>query len=92
MTGPPRERGSVRNVTVEGDDRTYFAEVRALPKLGLKPGDHVWIEFGGAWAEERGRTFRVPGVWQRCVVLPSGATTADVRVRFAPPSTTITQE
>ena len=55
-----------------------------MPGQGLRPGDVCWIEFGGAWGEQNGETFRVAGVWQRCMVLPSAASTsADVRVKFA---------
>lgn len=93
MNGPPRQRGSIRSVIVEGDDRTYLAEVRIVPRQGLRPGDVCWVEFGGSWAEQNGTKIRVAGVWKRCVILPSAAsTTADVRVRFAPEANiTITQ-
>jgi hypothetical protein len=82
MTGPPKQRGSVRNVTIDGDERTYMCEVRSLPGAGLRVGDYIWVEFGSTWAEIHGEKVRVPGQWRQCQVLrgPAG-TSADVHVR-----------
>ena len=85
MPGPPKQRGSVRNVTIEGDEsgRTYFCEVRA--EHGLQVGCRVWIEFGVAWAEIQGEKVRVPGQWRLCEIQPGPAgTSADVHVRVPP--------
>lgn len=41
LTEPPQERGSVRPVTVEGDDRVYNFEVLTLPGQGLRDGAFV---------------------------------------------------
>ena len=74
----------MRNVTVEGDDRTYFCEVRTLPGQGLRVRSHCWIEFGVKWIEHDGGKHKVAGQWQPCVILdgPAG-TSADVHVRIA---------
>jgi hypothetical protein len=69
MTGPPKERGSVRNVTIEGDPKTYMCEVRSLPSHGLRIGDYCWVEFGAVWAERNDEPFRVPGQWRQCLIL-----------------------
>ena len=83
--GPPKERGSVRAVTLEGDRRTYHCEVRVSPGSGLQPGAFVWIEFGAVWAEEQGVTTKVRGQWRQCFVLPGNAgTSAEVHVRLSP--------
>lgn len=83
--GPPRQRGSIRNVTIEGDPRTYMCEVRALPGRGLREGDRCWVEFGAYWVELPGKKIRHAGQWRECQVLrgPAG-TSADVHVRPAP--------
>lgn len=73
----PKARGSVRPVTIAGDDRTYYAEVRAAsPQTGLQIGAVVYVNFGTA--------NQVEGQWYRCEVLPSpdGVNTASgVHVR-----------
>ncbi|HEX7895039.1 MAG TPA: hypothetical protein VF447_12665 [Terriglobales bacterium] len=84
MSGPPRERGSVRNVTFQGDNRTHFCEVRSNPQTGLRVGSRVWIEVGAKWADHEGKQFKVPGRWRECVVVDGVVnTSADVVVRFA---------
>jgi hypothetical protein len=81
----PKERGSVRPVTIEGDDRSYTCEVRAAGRDGLKPGAIVWVEFGSYWTEERGEKTRHPGQWRQCIVLRSDTNTASgVHVRLSP--------
>lgn len=90
MTGPPKERGSTRPVTIEGDpdQRTYYCEVRALPGSGLKPGDIVWVELGATWAIVGGRQERVGGQWRQAVVMPGAPQGSGVHVRLSPdPST-----
>lgn len=82
MPGPPSQRGSVRPITIEGDQVTYMCEVRTLPGMGLRDGDRCWVEFGGVWAEQGGTRVRVAGQWRECVVLRGQAATgADVHVR-----------
>lgn len=83
-TSPPPGRGSIRNVTIEGDHVTYMCEVRTLPKSGLRPGDFVWVEFGAYWTEVQGEKIRHRGQWRHCQVLPTGVDTgADVHVRLS---------
>jgi hypothetical protein len=87
MTGPPKERGSVRPVTIEGDPdgRSYNCEVRTLPGFGLRPGDYVWVEFGATWATVGGRQERVGGQWRQALVLPNKAgMPSDVHLRLSP--------
>lgn len=85
MAGPPEQRGSVRNVTIEGDHVTYMCEVRALPGSGLRVGDICWVEFGAYWTEIGDTKTRHAGQWRECEVLrgPAG-TSADVHVRLVP--------
>lgn len=87
---PPKERGSIRSVTVESEPgRSFMCEVRTLPKSGLRPGDLVWVEFGAYWMEIQGVNTRQPGTWRQCIVLPNEVSTAEgVHVRLSPrPST-----
>lgn len=85
MTGPPDERGSVRPVSIEGDERTYMCEVRAASRDGLQPGAIVWVEFGATWPEINGGKQKLAGQWRQCIVLPSEAHTASgVHVRLSP--------
>jgi len=87
MTGPPKERGSVRPVTIEGDPdhRTYYCEVRTLPGSGLKPDDIVWVELGATWATFSGRQEKVGGQWRQAIVLPNlGGMPSDVHLRLSP--------
>lgn len=81
---PPRERGSVRNVTFANDPTTYFCEVRSLPHTGLRVGSRVWVEVGAKWVQRGGDNHKVGGHWRECIVLdgPAG-TAADVNVRLA---------
>lgn len=82
---PPTQRGSVRNVTIEGDPNTYMCEVRTSPASGLRSGNRCWIEFGAVWADVNGEKLRVPGQWRECELLPGPAgTSADVHVRILP--------
>jgi len=83
--GPPNQRGSTRNVTIEDDHITYMCEVRTLPGSGLRVGDYCWVEFGACWSEIGGVKTRHPGQWRQCEVLrgPAG-TSADVHVRLSP--------
>lgn len=47
ITGPPDQRGSVRPVTLDSEPgKTFFLEVRAFPKTGLREGAIVWVNFG----------------------------------------------
>ena len=79
----PKERGSIRNVTIAGDPVTYHCEVRTLPGSGLRPGDLVWVEFGAYWTEIQSERAKQRGQWRRCRVLPNAATTqADVHVKL----------
>jgi hypothetical protein len=84
-TGPPKERGSTRPVTIEGDPdgRTYHCEVRAT--TGLTPGSIVWIELGATFATVALRQEKVGGQWRQAVVMrsPSGMP-SDVHVRLSP--------
>lgn len=95
MTGPPKERGSTRPVTIDGDPdaRTYYVEVRALPGSGLKPDDIVWIEWGATWAIVGGRKERVGGHWRQGIVMksPTGMP-SDVHVRLSPDPATAPPE
>jgi hypothetical protein len=86
MAGPPKERGSVRNVTFENDPRTHFCEVRSSPRTGLRVGSCVWVEVGAKWVQHGGEHHKVAGQWRECVVLdgPAG-TSADVNVRLVEP-------
>lgn len=74
----PKERGSVRPVTLESEPgKSFMCEVRAASwKTGLRPGAVVYVNFGTA--------NQVEGQWYRCQVLPSpdGTNTASgVHVR-----------
>lgn len=84
----PKERGSVRPVTIEGDpdQRTYMAEVRS-ESPSLKIGTIVWIEFGVTWSTVKGREVKNPGQWRQAVIVenPDGVNTASgVHVRLSP--------
>lgn len=79
----PKERGSVRNVTIAGDPMTYHCEVRTLAGSGLRPGDLVWVEFGAYWTEIQGERIKQRGQWRRCKVVANEASTqADVHIRL----------
>jgi len=63
-TTSPEQRGSVRPVTLDTDPaKTFYCEVRALPKTGLGEGAIVWVNFG--------TQNNVEGQWRQCVVMPS---------------------
>jgi hypothetical protein len=85
MLGPPKERGSVRKVTIDADLRTFSCEVRTLPGKGLATGSYCWIEFAASWADVGGERLKVAGQWRHCLILdgPAG-TSADLHVRFSP--------
>lgn len=90
LTGPPKERGSVRPVTIENEpDKTMMCEVRTMSGSGLRPGDIVWVEFGATWATKGGRQIKIDGQWRQAIVLPSSVATASgVHIRLSPkPST-----
>lgn len=87
MTGPPKERGSVRSVTIEGDPdaRAYYCEVRTVAGTGLRIGDIVWVELGATFAIVDGRKERVGGQWRQGIVMKSPhGTPSDVHVRLSP--------
>jgi hypothetical protein len=45
MTGPPKDRGSVRYVKFDDEAKALPREVRIEPGSGLKPGDDiVWVK------------------------------------------------
>lgn len=58
----PKERGSVRPVTIEGDPKRYYCEVRAAsPRTGLQVGAVVYVNFGTPNQVE-GTVVSVPGL------------------------------
>lgn len=77
----PKERGSVRPVTLESEPgKTFYCEVRASsPRTGIQVGAIVWVNFG--------TQNRVEGQWRQCVVLPNPEGTnaaSGVHVRLSP--------
>ena len=86
MTGPPKERGRVRPVTIEGDAdaRTYYPEVRTLPGSGLKPGDIVWLELGATWAYVGGRKEKVGGQWRQAIIVAGPPQGSGVHLKLSP--------
>lgn len=83
MTAPdflPPERGSVRPVTLDTDPgKTFYCEVRAWPKTGLRVGAIVWVDFG--------TPNNLQGQWRQCLVVesPEGTNSASgVHVKLSP--------
>lgn len=79
MSEIPTERGSVRPVTLESEPgKTFYCEVRILPKRGLGVGEIVWVNFGQPQYVEN---------WRQCIVLPSPEGTnaaSGVHVKLSP--------
>ncbi|MDP3717118.1 MAG: hypothetical protein Q8T13_05030 [Acidobacteriota bacterium] len=94
MTGPPKERGSVRPVTIEGDpdERTYYPEVRTTQGSGLQPGNIVWLELGASWATIGGRQEKVGGQWRQAIVVAGPPQGSGVHVRLSPDPATAPPE
>lgn len=84
MTGPPKERGSVRYVKFDSEAKGLPREVRTEPGSGLKPGDIVWVKVGGAWTNVDGQREFIGGEFYRCQVSAGKAADSDVNVVLAP--------